>query len=213
MRLDAGTVLLQWATGGLFFLWVTTRRREVGLGYGWLLRGVFLVLAAISAVIVAGETSGAGEVVRTVGAVGTSTAAAVALVVSVARRGAGVGGQRARRAARAEQVAAMAGRSAPAADAARRDVVGLARALLLRGDGRDGAPVPRHPDRFGYRPPRAGGAGALRPKPMRALLRARMAQYGDASVPYRPSARAIPGPWCAPAAIGPPTSAPVRAWS
>ena len=84
MRLDAATVLLQWATGGLFFLWVTTRRREVGLGYGWLLRGVFLVLAAISAVIVAGETSGAGEVVRTVGAVGTSTAAAVALVVSVA---------------------------------------------------------------------------------------------------------------------------------
>src|SRR2546430_9452806 len=46
MRLDAATVLLQWATGGLFFLWVTTRRREVGLGYGWLLRGVFLVLAA-----------------------------------------------------------------------------------------------------------------------------------------------------------------------
>ena len=121
MRLDAGTVLLQWATGGLFFLWVTTRRREVGLGYGWLLRGVFLVLAAISAVIVAGQTSGAGEVVRTVGAVGTSTAAAVALVVSVARRGAGVGGQRARRAARAEQVAAMAGRSAPTADAARSD--------------------------------------------------------------------------------------------
>jgi hypothetical protein len=121
MRLDAGTVLLQWATGGLLFLWVTTRRREVGLGYGWLLRGVFLVLAAISAAIVAGDTSSAGEVARTVGAVGTSTAAAVALVVSVARRGAGVGGQRARRAARAEQVAAMAGRSVPAGDAAGTD--------------------------------------------------------------------------------------------
>ena len=37
--LDAATVLLQWATGGLLFLWVTTRRREVGLGYGWLMRG------------------------------------------------------------------------------------------------------------------------------------------------------------------------------
>ena len=27
IRLDAATFLLQWATGGLFFLWVTTRRK------------------------------------------------------------------------------------------------------------------------------------------------------------------------------------------
>ena len=46
IRLDAATVLLQWATGGLLFIWVTTRHREVGLGYGWLLRGVYLVMAA-----------------------------------------------------------------------------------------------------------------------------------------------------------------------
>ena len=45
IRLDAATVLLQWAIGGLFFLWVTTRRREVGLGYGWLLRGVYGLMA------------------------------------------------------------------------------------------------------------------------------------------------------------------------
>ena len=45
IRLDAATVLLQWATGGLLFLWVTTRRREVGIGYGWLLRAVYAVLA------------------------------------------------------------------------------------------------------------------------------------------------------------------------
>ncbi len=115
MRLDAGTVLLQWATGGLFFLWVTTRRREVGLGYGWLLRGVYLVLAAIAVVVlVASDASGAGAVVRTAGAVATTAAAVVALVVSITRRRSGVGGQRARRAARAEQVAAMAGRAAPA---------------------------------------------------------------------------------------------------
>ena len=44
IRLDAATVLLQWATGGLLFLWVTTRRREVGIGYGWLLRGVYASL-------------------------------------------------------------------------------------------------------------------------------------------------------------------------
>ena len=44
MHLDAATVLLQWSAGGLFFLWFTTRRREVGLGYGWLLRGTYLLL-------------------------------------------------------------------------------------------------------------------------------------------------------------------------
>ena len=50
IRLDAATVLLQWATGGLFFLWLTTRRREVGLGYGWLLRSVYAVMAAPAAI-------------------------------------------------------------------------------------------------------------------------------------------------------------------
>jgi hypothetical protein len=51
IKLDAATVLLQWATGGLLFLWVTTRRREVGIGYGWLLRGTYLLLAAGAAVV------------------------------------------------------------------------------------------------------------------------------------------------------------------
>ena len=45
IRLDAATVLLQWAVGGLLFLWVTTRGRQVGVGYGWLLRGVYLLMA------------------------------------------------------------------------------------------------------------------------------------------------------------------------
>ena len=45
IRLDAATVLLQWAVGGLAFLWVTTRRREVSLGYGWLLRGSYGLMA------------------------------------------------------------------------------------------------------------------------------------------------------------------------
>ena len=31
MKLDAATFLVQWATGGLLFGWVTTRRREVSL--------------------------------------------------------------------------------------------------------------------------------------------------------------------------------------
>ncbi len=45
ISLDAATVLLQWAVGGLFFLWYTTRRHDIGAGYGWLLRGSFSVLA------------------------------------------------------------------------------------------------------------------------------------------------------------------------
>jgi len=38
--------LLQWAVGGMAFCWFTTRRREVGVGYGWLLRGTYLLLGA-----------------------------------------------------------------------------------------------------------------------------------------------------------------------
>jgi hypothetical protein len=114
MRLDAATVLLQWATGGFAFLWVTTRRREVGLGYGWLLRGVFLALAAAAAFVPAGDTTGTGATVRTAGAIAAAVAAAVALALSIVWRGGGVSGQRSRRAARAERVAAMTGRAAPA---------------------------------------------------------------------------------------------------
>ncbi len=51
IELDASSVLLQWATGGLFFLWVTARRREVGLGYGWLLRSIYGVMAATAVAI------------------------------------------------------------------------------------------------------------------------------------------------------------------
>lgn len=47
---DVATVMCQWATGGLAYLWVTTRRREVGLGYGWLLRSLYLAIAGIGAV-------------------------------------------------------------------------------------------------------------------------------------------------------------------
>ena len=46
IRLDVATVLLQWAVGGLLFLWVTTRGREVGIGYGWLVRGTYILMAA-----------------------------------------------------------------------------------------------------------------------------------------------------------------------
>jgi hypothetical protein len=66
IRLDAATLLLQWSAGGLLFLWVTTRRREVGLGYGWLLRGIY-ALMAVGAVL-AGSGSGHASQARSVAA-------------------------------------------------------------------------------------------------------------------------------------------------
>lgn len=87
IKLDAATVLLQWATGGLLFLWVTTRQRLVSTGYGWLLRSIYLVLAAAGAVI--GVRVDA-LVVRDGASVLVAVAAAAALVVSVLRRRDGV---------------------------------------------------------------------------------------------------------------------------
>ena len=113
MQLDLGSFLLQWATGGLAFLWLTTRDRTVSLGYGWLLRGVFggLGVFAVWAELHT-DHAGAGHAVFLAGAIGLVAAAAVALVVSVVRREAGVRGQRADRVRRAERVAAMVNRPA-----------------------------------------------------------------------------------------------------
>lgn len=96
----------QWAVGGLFFLWITTRRREVGIGYGWLLRGTFIVFALGSVVL--------GSVFRTVPVREVASAlvivaSLVALVVSVQRRHAGVSGQREVEERRTARVAAMTG--------------------------------------------------------------------------------------------------------
>ena len=60
MKLDAGAFLLQWATGGLFFTWVTTRRREVSLGYGWLMRIVFGLMALGAFAVFLTDTSYSG---------------------------------------------------------------------------------------------------------------------------------------------------------
>ncbi len=102
ISLDVATVLLQWATGGLLFLWVTTRRRTVGIGYGWLLRATYGVMAA--GALWAGRALDP-VAVRDAASAGVVVAAAVALVVSVVRRRAGVAGVReaeARRRARVE---------------------------------------------------------------------------------------------------------------
>jgi hypothetical protein len=106
IELDAPTVLLQWAVGGLFFLWITTRRREVGLGYGWLMRGTFglLALGALGLGLAFDTVP-----VRELGSAGVVVGALIALVVSVQRRKAGVRGQAEVEERRTARVAAMTG--------------------------------------------------------------------------------------------------------
>jgi hypothetical protein len=108
VQLDLATLLAQWATGGLFFCWVTTRRREVGIGYGWLLRISFGAIAVLSVISGAGDT-GTGAIIRNVFTALMALAAGVALLQSYVRRAAGVRGQREVRAKRAARVASMTG--------------------------------------------------------------------------------------------------------
>jgi len=123
IRLDAASVLLQWAVGGLAFLWFTTRRREVGLGYGWLLRSIYAVMALTAFVV--GVTFGAVWV-REVSSLGVALAALVALAVSIHRRRAGVSGQTEEHDRRSQRVAEM---------------TGIEREAASRGDGPEFPPV------------------------------------------------------------------------
>jgi hypothetical protein len=87
LSLDLGTVLLQWATGGLVFFWWTARREVVGIGYGWLLRGVFGALAAIGVFVeIRSDHSGSGHVIAVVGGSALVVATLVAFAISYARR-------------------------------------------------------------------------------------------------------------------------------
>jgi hypothetical protein len=106
IALDAATVLLQWAVGGMAFCWFTTRRRLVGLGYGWLLRGTYLVLGlgAFAAGLILDPVP-----VREVSSLAFALACLAVLGVSIARRRAGVSGQRAEHDRRTARVAAMTG--------------------------------------------------------------------------------------------------------
>ena len=106
INLDAATFLLQWAVGGLFFMWLTGRRREVGIGYGWTIRITFGLMAAGGVVV--------GLVLdpvplRDASAVAVVVATVVAMAVSVLRRRAGVAGQRGVEEHRTARVAAMTG--------------------------------------------------------------------------------------------------------
>lgn len=88
------------------FLWFTTRRRQVGLGYGWLLRGVYLTMA--TGAFVSGVAFGF-DPVRDVAALGVAVAATVVLVVSIVQRRAGVSGADDDHDRRSARVAEMTG--------------------------------------------------------------------------------------------------------
>jgi len=112
MKLDGATFLLQWATGGLVFCWVTTRRRQVSLGYGWLLRSVYGVMAIGAAALFATQEVTTARTIALIASIGVVLGAAVALVVSVVRRRAGVRAREEVLADRRARVAAMVGREA-----------------------------------------------------------------------------------------------------
>ncbi len=106
IELDAATVLLQWAVGGMLMGWVTTRRREVGLGYGWMLRITFgmLALGALAAGL-RYET----VVVRELSSALVVLACLLALLSSIRRRSAGVSGATLEHDRRSDRVREMTG--------------------------------------------------------------------------------------------------------
>ena len=93
MQLDLASVLIQWAAGGLLFLWVTSRHRVLGIGYGWLLRSTYAAMAAggVVAGVVAAD-AGAATTIRDVAGAAMAAAALLALVVSVVKKGNGLVG-------------------------------------------------------------------------------------------------------------------------
>ena len=111
IQLDAATVLLQWSVGGLAFLWVTTRGRLLGIGYGWLMRAIFIAFAVGS---IASGLAIDFLPVREASSVGVVAASGVALVVSITRRRAGVSAARNLAGARQERVATMLDKTNPA---------------------------------------------------------------------------------------------------
>ncbi len=137
IRLDAATVLLQWSVGGLFFLWFTTRRREVGLGYGWLLRGTYLLMALGG--FAAGVAFGFVPV-RDISALLVAIAATVVLVVSIQRKAAGVSGAAAEHDRRSARVAEMTGIDRTVAPTA--GTAGTAGTATLGTDVRTGPEFP-----------------------------------------------------------------------
>ena len=111
IELDASTVLLQWAVGGMLGCWFTTRHREVGLGYGWLLRGTYVLMAGASAYIGFASTSpsSTSETIRNFAAIAVTGVITLGLGQSIARRKAGVSGFVDEHDRRSQRIAEMTG--------------------------------------------------------------------------------------------------------
>lgn len=118
IELDASTVLLQWAVGGMLGCWFTTRHREVGLGYGWLLRGTYVLMAGASAYIGFASTSpsSTSETIRNCAAIAVTGVIALGLGQSIARRKAGVSGFVDEHDRRSQRIAEMTGIDRDVAD-------------------------------------------------------------------------------------------------
>lgn len=86
------------------FLWVTTRRRQVGLGYGWLLRSIYAFMAGVSLLI--GLNFGISAVRDTTAAC-VMALCLIALIQSYSRRWAGVAGLNTARQHKRDRVAEM----------------------------------------------------------------------------------------------------------
>ena len=136
---DIATFLLQWATGGLAFLWVTTRRREVSIGYGWLMRATFGSIALLALVV---GVRYSPLLVRDLSAAGVVLACAAVGWVSWDRRRAGVERQRERVQVRSARVTEM---------------TGIDRAEIRVRHLAPGVPPGARPDRSGHRPGRRRG--------------------------------------------------------
>lgn len=106
LELHAATVLLQWAAGGLLFGWVTTRRREAGIGYGWSIRITYGLMALLALGL--GLRFGT-QPVREIGSAGVVVGVVLSLGQSWKRRAVGVVHQRELVEARTARVAEMTG--------------------------------------------------------------------------------------------------------
>ena len=113
MKIEASTFFLQWATGGMLFLWVTSRERIVALGYGWTTRAIYIAIAVASLVI------GINLNVLWIREISTSLfllAAFLSTAVSIRRKNAGVIGQRIAAQNRSRRVSEMLGKDQPVPD-------------------------------------------------------------------------------------------------
>lgn len=106
IEVHGATVLAMWATGGFGFLWVTTRRREVGIGYGWTMRLTYIAVAAIA--LATGLMAGPFWP-REIFVAAMICASSVALVQSWIRRKAGVLLQRQAQQKRSQRIVEMTG--------------------------------------------------------------------------------------------------------